>query len=452
MRKMLVIASREYQAAVRTKTFIISLVILPVMMLGSILMQWLLRGFVDTGDKKFVLVHHGRSMELVNFIRAKVEEYNQKEIFHPVTKKQVKPRFVVDKVLQAAPSQEALELQRYELSEDIRAGRLLGFLEIIPSAAKVWPAKKDEPAPPNHVQVFLRYQSNRPTFVDFSRFVEIEVTKKVQSTLAQKDGLNESKTQALLHPVELESKGLSRRDSRTGKIEDASEQSRFAPVIVPAAMMLLMFMVVMMTATPFMQSVVEEKMQRIAEVLLGSARPFELMMGKLIGMVGVSLTIAAVYLGGAYWAADRFGFADSISVELLLWFIVFQTLAGLMFGSLFIAIGAACTDMKETQNLMWPVMLLVCLPLFLMGTVLQEPNSAVARWISFFPFATPTLMIARISVPPGLPWWEPAVAVTIVLATTVACVWAAGRIFRVGILLQGKGARIGQICKWILRG
>src|SRR6516165_1860448 len=128
MRKMLVIASREYQAAVRTKTFIISLVILPVMMLGSILMQWLLRGFVDTGDKKFVLVHHGRYMELVNFIRAKVEEYNQKEIFHPVTKKQVKPRFVVDKVLQAAPSQEALELQRYELSEDIRAGRLLGFL------------------------------------------------------------------------------------------------------------------------------------------------------------------------------------------------------------------------------------------------------------------------------------------------------------------------------------
>jgi ABC-2 type transport system permease protein len=207
-----------------------------------------------------------------------------------------------------------------------------------------------------------------------------------------------------------------------------------------------------MTATPLMQSVVEEKMQRIAEVLLGSVRPFELMMGKLVGMMAVSLTIAGVYLSGAYWAASHFGFGDYISIDLLVWFLVFQTMADLMFGSLFIAVGAACTDMKETQNLLLPIMLLVCLPLFLMGNIIQDPAGPVVRGLSFFPFATPNLMIVRLALQPGLPWWEPALGVVVVLLSTIFCVYAAGRIFRVGILMQGKGARIGEMLKWVVRG
>ena len=120
-----------------------------------------------------------------------------------------------------------------------------------------------------------------------------------------------------------------------------------------------------------------------------------------------------------------------------------------MYGSLFIAVGAACTDMKETQNLMWPVMLLAMVPMFLMGSVLQEPNSVVATGVSFFPFATPMLMIMRQSVPPGVPAWQPILGVVLVMLTTLLCVWAAGRIFRVGILMQGKGARIGEMLRWV---
>jgi ABC-2 type transport system permease protein len=72
--------------------------------------------------------------------------------------------------------------------------------------------------------------------------------------------------------------------------------------------------------------------------------------------------------------------------------------------------------------------------------------------MSFFPFATPMLMVARLAVPPGIPWWEPVLGVLGVLATTVLCVYAAGRIFRVGILMQGKGARFGEMVKWVFRG
>jgi ABC-2 type transport system permease protein len=105
--------------------------------------------------------------------------------------------------------------------------------------------------------------------------------------------------------------------------------------------------------------------------------------------------------------------------------------------------------MKETQNMMWPVMILAMVPLFLLGNVLQEPNSALAVSLSFFPLATPMLMILRQSVPPGVPSWQPMLGVVVVLLTTLLCVWAAGRIFRVGILMQGKGAKLGEMLSWV---
>jgi ABC-2 type transport system permease protein len=83
---------------------------------------------------------------------------------------------------------------------------------------------------------------------------------------------------------------------------------------------------------------------------------------------------------------------------------------------------------------------------------LQEPNSGIATGLSFFPFATPMLMIARQAGTPGIPTWQPALGAVLVLLTTLACVWAAGRIFRVGLLMQGKGARLGELARWVLRG
>jgi ABC-2 type transport system permease protein len=166
----------------------------------------------------------------------------------------------------------------------------------------------------------------------------------------------------------------------------------------------------------------------------------------------VSLTMTAVYLGGLYWAARHYEFAEYVSPELVVWFLLFQALASLMYGSLFIAVGAACTDLKETQTLMWPVLLLAMLPMFVLGIVLEEPNGPVATTMSFFPFATPSLMVARLGVPPGVALWQPIAGMAVVLLTTLLCVYAAGRIFRVGLLLQGKGADFGQMLRWVVRG
>ena len=163
-----------------------------------------------------------------------------------------------------------------------------------------------------------------------------------------------------------------------------------------------MFMLILIGSTPLMQGVVEEKMQRIAEVLLGSVRPFELMVGKLLGLVGVSVTLAAVYLSGAYWAAQHYGYAELISVDVMAWFLVYLVLGVLMYGSLFVTVGAACADLRETQAMLWPVMLLAMLPMFVWINVVREPTSTFSTVASFIPNATPMLMLARVAVPPGI--------------------------------------------------
>jgi ABC-type Na+ efflux pump permease subunit len=180
--------------------------------------------------------------------------------------------------------------------------------------------------------------------------------------------------------------------------------------------------------------------------------PFELIMGKLLGTVGVSLTMVSVYLAGAYWALHHFGYAELFPTHLLVWFLVFMSLAVLMYGSLFSAIGAAVSDLKEAQSAMMPVLILAMLPMFVWLNVVRSPTATFSQVLSLFPPATPMLMLMRQAVPPGVPLWEPIVGVVLVLLTTIVCVFAAGRVFRVGILMQGKGANVVQMIKWAIHG
>jgi ABC-2 type transport system permease protein len=462
MRKVLVIAAREYKAAVRTKAFVIGLLVMPLMMGGSIIVQRLFKDVRDTKEKTFVVIDRtaptANGSSYFAAIERAVAQYNAGSK-DPATGKLIRSEFKLERVSPSGEDAKSIEDQRLALSEQVRQGKLFGFLEIsgltvVPQSAflgagsglqmglpQLWPG----------LRLSVRYASNRVTFGDFAQLVEKAVDGAAQERRADYFGLSPDVQLEVTKPVPVESKGLSSRKA-DGAYVDASEEDRIASFLVPFALIMLMFMVVMMGSTPLMQGVVEEKMQRIAEVLLGSVRPFELMMGKLLGMTAVSLTITAVYLGGGYWGALEYDYAKYLPGNLVAWFLLFQVLSALMYGSLFIAIGAACTDAKETQNLVLPVMLLACLPLFMLANVLQEPNSKAATGLSFFPFSTPMLMVARMAVPPGIDGWQPLVGALVVVVTTVACVYAAGRIFRVGLLMQGKGARLGDLVRWVFRG
>jgi ABC-2 type transport system permease protein len=447
---MWVVAAREYRAAVWTKSFLISLVVMPVLVGGSWLIQWVLKDVKDTQEKRFAVIDRTPGQTLFPVLEAAARQRNETQIYDPGTKKQTQPAFSLERVEPSPDTEAAVLQQRYELSERVRKGELFAFLEIGPEVYRVTPP--DSGQTPGRERTALRYQSNRPTYRDFERWAETVINEAVRDKRCEQTKVDRGTVQAIVEPVPLRAKGLSKRNPATGAIEEAPDENRVASVLVPFGLMMLMFMMLMVCATPLMQGVVEEKMQRIAEVLLGSVRPFELMMGKLLGMTGVALTLAAVYLAGGYWALQHYGYADFITPDVLGWFLVFLVLAVLMYGSLFIAIGAACTDMKETQSMLMPVMMLAVLPLFVWFNVIREPTSSFSTWISFFPPGTPMLMIARQAVPPGIPLWQPAVGILLVLLTTVFCVYAAGRIFRVGLLMQGKGAKIGELVRWVVRG
>ncbi len=461
MRKILVIAAREYRASVQTKAFIISLVFMPLLVGGSIVIQTLTMGVGDKEAKEFAVIDWTPGRHIGLFLQMMAAKGVKDLALAEPRQKKVPGRgapfaFVI-KVIPHRPyadyTPREIEELRYQLSQKVEENKYFGFVEIGPKVLEddpkvVQEALKD---PQKRNQFIVRYQTDHPTYAEFPAWLQEMVNFGIPMVRAAKRGLSEDQLKAILLRVEVHQKGLSERNA-AGQIVEAPARNPAVAFLMPMGLMMLMFMVIMVGATPLMQGIIEEKMQRIAEVLLGSVPPFGLMMGKLLGMVGVALTLVVVYLGGAYWAAHHFGVANYLPPELVGWFLLFQVLAVLMFGSLFIAIGAACTDMKETQTLLMPVMMVVCVPLFLMGHVIQHPNSGLSTWMSLIPPATPMMMIARQAVPPGIPWWQPALGVVLVLATTLLCVYIAGRIFRVGILMQGKGAKFSDLLRWIFRG
>ena len=225
-----------------------------------------------------------------------------------------------------------------------------------------------------------------------------------------------------------------------------------AAILLPMGVMMMMFMVIFMAAQPMLESVLEEKSQRIAEVLLGSANPFQLMSGKLLGTVGGSLTILVVYLAGGFLLASQKGWTDMLPLDIVPWFIVFQVLGVLFFAAIFMAVGASVSQLKEAQSLLLPVWMLLMSPMFIWFMVIREPNGPLATWFSFFPPATPTMMMLRMSTSATIPIWQPLAGLVLLVVATMIGVYIAARIFRVGLLWQGKTPKFGDMVKWAIRG
>ena len=174
------------------------------------------------------------------------------------------------------------------------------------------------------------------------------------------------------------------------------------------------------------------------------------MMGKLLGGAATSMVLCGIYIAGGlivvqYWG----GYASAVTVAIVGWFVLYLTLALFIFGSLFIAIGAACNDLKDSQNMMTPVMLLVMIPVFTAGSVLRAPDGTMATELSLVPTAAPFLMLLRIALQPGPPVWQIVLSVLLMTCTALVVVWAAGKIFRTGLLMQGKSATFGEMVKWV---
>ncbi|MFA6472572.1 MAG: ABC transporter permease [Candidatus Latescibacterota bacterium] len=438
MRKIMTLAWREYKAAVRTKGFIIGLVLMPIFMSGGFIAMKLSESHIDTSDKKIAVIDW--SGKIADSIVQAAKTRNETEVYDTKKGKKVKPAYLIEIIETNNADPEKLRL---ELSDRIRAKKLHAFVEI--GADVVHPAGNPE-------RSRIAYHSKNAVMDDLRRWLSWPVNNQLRSLRLADAGIDESKIRDLFSWVNIDGLGLASLEAGTGKFKDAKRSNEGTAIGIPMIMIMLMFFMIILGANPLLTSVMEEKSQRIAEVLLGSINPFQFMMGKVIGGVGVSLTASAVYIIGGITAAKYMGLDAYIPYHLLPWFFALMILAVFLFGSMLAALGSACNDLKDVQSLALPAMLPMMIPMFIMTPVLREPLSAFSTWLSLFPPFTPMLMMLRLGTSGGIPVWQPFVGVVGVLLFTLFSVWAGGRIFRIGILMQGKPPKFLDILRWAVRG
>ena len=432
MRRIWIIARREYRATVRSKAFVVSLVLMPILLGGGAIAQQAMRGRVDLADKRLAVCD--RTGVLLPALARAAEERNAKEIFDTTTGHQVDPRYLVE----AIPWPTLDDERRLELSERIRKRHLYAFAEI--DAEVLAPGKAPE----------VRFHSESTMSGDLVRWFGRILNQAVQQHRLRVAGLDPVLVGSMLAPVRLAPVGLFARD-KGGQVASGDRSSRMAASLLPIAVMMVMFLALMMSQT-MLHSTLEEKQQRIAEVLLGSARPFELMTGKLLGGAATSLTMVGVYLIGGATLLDRYGYRDLLRSDLVVWILVFLVLGVIIYGSVYAAVGAACSELKEAQNYLLPIIMILVLPMMIWFKVMEEPTGSFATILSFVPVWTPLLMPLRLAATQAVPLWQPIVGMLGAVLAALVAAWAGGRVLRVGLLMQGKPPRLGQLMRWVLRG
>jgi ABC-2 type transport system permease protein len=425
--KTLIVALSEFATLTRSKAFLVGILLMPIFMGIALGVQKFTRNATDIKDRRFVVID--RTGVLYPAIAAAAEEWNRGTT---ATGVQLAPRFL------PAPAMfgEADEHARAELSDRVRKDDIYAFAEI--------PADALDPAS----EGTIRYHSNHPSYRALPGWVANVVNREIMNHRFREAAIDRALVTRLTKRTDIEELGLLQRDG-DGQIRAAVAVDKIRTVAIPVGMMMILLFSVMSGAPQLLNTVIEEKMSRISEVLIGSVTPFQLMMGKLIGSVAVSVLLAAVYIAGGAAVAHYMGYGDALRLSDIGWLMLFLVMASFMFGSIFITIGAACSDLKDAQGMMTPAMLIMMLPWMTWFAILNAPDSSMSIGLSLFPTAAPFLMLLRIMIPPGPPVWQIALAVAIAAATTVAAVYAAGRIFRTGLLMQGKAATFGEMWKWV---
>ncbi|MBT3207303.1 MAG: ABC transporter permease [Bacteroidetes bacterium] len=437
MRKIFILTKREFLTAVRTKSFLIGLIIAPIFMGGSFAVIKLFEDKVDIVDKNIVVIDHSGIMaESLE----QISEERNKNIYDETTKEKIRPAYNIEIV---EPEKDNLEQQKLDLSERVSKKKLHAFVEIGPEI--LHPGDDRE-------KYRMYYYSENSMMDDIRSWISRIINNQLRQLRVVDLNIPAEQSKDLFYWIEMEGMGLFSINEETGSVKDAKKSNIGEAVAVPYILMMIMFMMVMMFTIPLLSAVMEEKTERIAEVILGSVTPFQFMMSKILGSILVSIIGSSVYIIGGAIAATQMGFSESIPYDLLPWFFTFLLLNIIMVGSLMAALGSACDNSKDAQSLQFPAMLPVLLPMFVMFPMLKAPLGAFSTAMSLIPPFTPMLMTVRMATPVNIPVWQPIVGLFGVILFTALIVWISGRIFRTCILMQGTPPKFMNLVKWAVKG
>ena len=446
MNTIFTIAQSEFLRLAKSKAFIIGILLMPVLVGIMMLFSKYTSEHIDLEDRRVAVID--QTGVLYAPLAETAKAFNASNVEGGVRKG---PNFLIDRVDPAGRNLDEIKL---ELSDRIRKHDLFAFvisppgvLDTPDARTKIKDKKKKEDDKPDPAKS-IQYHTETVSYEALPDWLERTLGDIVAKQRLARAGMDADLAARLSAQTEFATYGLVER-AADGKVSEAPEVDILAVIGPPVFFLVLMFMAVMTSAQHLLSAIIEEKMSRICEVLLGSVSPFQLLMGKLIGVSGVAILLVLVYFSGATFAVFESGRWNLLNPALMAWFVVFLMCAALMFGSIFLALGSACSTISDAQSLLQPAMMLMLLGYLGSFIALRAPDSPLTVALSFFPTMTPFTMMVRMAVPPGVPFWQVLLSVAILICATGVVVWAASRVFRIGVLMQGKAPNLPELMRWV---
>ena len=436
MSQVSIIIGREFNERVRKKSFIITTLLMPLLMIGLMFAPMLIMKY-SRGDEKQIAVIDDSGL--------------------------IAPQLQSGEELVFQTTDLSTEAARKELTD--KFGVLYIGSDILTN--------------PNNVKLYVNSSS--------SLTVESNITGQLEEIIeAEKlKSYNIENLSQILQEVKT-TVGMQTFRNDESQEEESQAKSSVIATGVGFVLGMILYMFLLIYGSMVMQSVIEEKNSRVLEVMVSSVRPFDLMLGKILGVASVAVVqvlIWGVLIAGvgalvmphlmpedvmASAQAMQQGMPDAASMtdmnpEMLqavaamtdLGYIIkiFASLLLFVFGgyllysAMFAAVGSAVDSIQDAQQLQAPITIPIILALLVMITVINDPNSQMAFWFSMIPFTSPVVMMARI--PYGIPLWEVILSLAILYASFTAMVWLAAKIYRVGIFMYGKKPTFKELYKWI---
>ena len=448
MRKFLAVAKREYFKIVWAKAFILSTLLAPVFMLAVTFVPMLMFSIKGNAVRLAVVGDnsrfYNRFQENLSSEKQgeKLKEKAQESIKEINTSQQDRLKngadqmggsFVFEEVTLNGKSAEQL---RTELNERIKADNLDAYL-IVPTDFEA----KDA--------AFELFSRNSSDFVS-ENVIKDALNDAVRSERLAKANISEEKLKELSRNVELNVKSV----DKSGEVKESKGNLFF----VGFALAMLLYLTITIYGNAVLAAVLEEKETKIAEILFSSAKPFELMLGKLVGVGLAGLTQVAIWVFSALilltygvlmsGMSGVVGSLPDISIGFVLSFFLFFILGFFLFSTLFALIGSIVTTQQEGGQFTLPPIMLLMVGLYSVIPIVRDPNSTFSTVVSMIPFVSPIAMPVRIltEMPP---YWQIGLSILLNVLTIGALVWVAARVYRVGMLMYGKKATIPEVWRWI---
>ena len=435
MSKFLIIFRREYAQVVKKKSFVIGLVLTPVLMSAFIVLPALLTRMKSDKTEPMAVIDQSGLGIGEQFARS-LDEYK-------IGDSEDVPYYSVEQVFEIDPADTVRFDQVSDSLSNLVAEKELKYFAVL---------KHDAHLADSNVYLV----TNSDNFTSLRRF-ERQLSKLLASARLESSDVNLSVDSllTLTHSID-----LSVRDTKGVSMPFLTKY--FSALVF----VMILFGTILGYGQMVMRSVIEEKNSRIMEVMISSVSPFQLMMGKIAGLGAATLTqVAAWFVMGAglFFLRSSFDMDPSIdriifNPAIIVFFALFMVSGYMLFSTMFALLGSIVNSDKEAQSFVAPITMLLILPVILGISVVQDPNSMLARVLSLIPFTAPTMMMMRlVFIAPSLTEYslfsgivgEASLAFLSVTVAFAVMVWLTGKVFRIGILMYGKRPTLPEIIKWV---